>query len=79
MSCITEDELQTIYDAHDYYMEMESKFDDLNQRMQRIINAKRSLFVGTPYCSKMKPNKDKTYDLLQRLQNENIAQMAELI
>lgn len=79
MSCIQEDQLQSIYDSYDYYIEMEAKFEDLYQRSKRIIKAKRSLFVGTPYCSKMKSNKDKTYDTLQRLQNENIAQMAELI
>lgn len=78
MTCIAEDQLQTIYDAHDYYMEMEAKFDDLYERSKRIINAKRSLFIGTPYCSKLKANKERTYDTLQRLQNDNITQMAKL-
>lgn len=78
MSCISEEQLQSIYDSNDYHMQIESKFDDLTQRMQRIIRAKRSLFIGTPYCSKMKPNKEQTYYLLQRLQNENISLMAEL-
>lgn len=59
-------------------VEREKKFDDLILESKRIISAKKSLFIGKPYFSKMKPGKEKTYQNLNLMQDKNIEAVANL-
>ena len=56
----------------------EKNFDFLQNEAKRINKILLSLFIGEPYKSKIKPNKKKTYTLLQRLLTNNIAQMGKI-
>jgi len=53
-------------------------FEHLCERSRRIINAKKYLFTGVPYKSKLKPNKYKTYDMLNKIQNIDINKMGKI-
>lgn len=58
--------------------ERHSRFENLTNTSKRIINAKRNLFVGNPYTSKMKPGKEKTFAKLNEMQNSNIQEVSNL-
>ena len=58
--------------------EREFRFDNLVAESKRIIAAKRNLFAGNPYTSKMKPGKERTFAKLNAMQNINIEEVSNL-
>jgi hypothetical protein len=78
MGSIPEEQLQSLYDAHEHRMQRDYKFDELIQKGCRIMSLRRQLFTGVPYSSSLKPNKEKTYELLGALLDENINEVCEL-
>jgi len=75
---IMENQLQGMYDGYEHEQNMEFKFEKIRKRAKRISKAIHYLYEGKPFTIPMKSNKNKTYKLLTRLQDENIQQMSNL-